>query len=103
MRISDWSSDVCSSDLGGIIVDMLCHWRYVLDNVFGHVKAVSCLGATHIKDRVDEQGNTYTCTADDSAYATFALAGDVIAHFNSSWTVRVRQIGRASCQERVYQ
>ena len=43
-------------DDGGIIVDMLCHWRYVLDNVFGKVKAVSCLGATHIPERVDEQG-----------------------------------------------
>jgi predicted dehydrogenase len=78
-------------DDGGIIVDMLCHWRYVLDNIFGKVKAVSCLGATHIKERVDEQGNRYKCTADDSAYATFELEGDVIAHFNSSWTVRVRR------------
>jgi len=78
-------------DDGGIIVDMLCHWRYVLDNIFGKVKAVSCLGATHIQERVDEQGNTYACTADDSAYATFELEGDVIAHFNSSWTVRVRR------------
>ena len=33
---------------GGIILDMLCHWRYVLDNLFGKVKAVRCLGATHI-------------------------------------------------------
>ena len=39
---------------GGIIVDMLCHWRYVLDNLFGEVKAVSCTGATHIKERIDE-------------------------------------------------
>lgn len=78
-------------DDGGIIVDMLCHWRYVLDNIFGKVKAVSCLGATHIKERVDEQGKTYKCTADDAAYATFELEGDVIAHFNSSWTVRVRR------------
>lgn len=78
-------------DDGGIIVDMLCHWRYVLDNIFGKVKAVSCLGATHIKERVDEQGKRYKCTADDSAYATFELEGDVIAHFNSSWTVRVRR------------
>lgn len=76
---------------GGIIVDMLCHWRYVLDNIFGKVKAVSCLGATHIPERVDEAGNTYKCTADDSAYATFQLENDVIAHFNSSWTVRVRR------------
>ncbi|SEI78353.1 Predicted dehydrogenase [Cyclobacterium xiamenense] len=78
-------------DDGGIIVDMLCHWRYVLDNIFGAVKAVSCTGATHIKERVDEQGQPYTCTADDAAYATFELEGDIIAHFNSSWTVRVRR------------
>jgi predicted dehydrogenase len=78
-------------DDGGIIVDMLCHWRYVLDNLFGEVKAVSCLGATHIPERVDEQGRKYKCTADDSAYATFELEGGVIAHFNSSWTVRVRR------------
>lgn len=78
-------------DDGGIIVDMLCHWRYVLDNVFGKVKAVSCLGATHIPKRVDEKGNEYSCTADDSAYATFELEGGIIAQFNSSWTVRVRR------------
>lgn len=78
-------------DDGGIIVDMLCHWRYVLDNIFGKVKAVSCMGATHIKERVDESGKTYKCTADDSAYATFQLENNVIAHFNSSWCVRVRR------------
>ncbi|MCA1659650.1 MAG: Gfo/Idh/MocA family oxidoreductase [Verrucomicrobiaceae bacterium] len=78
-------------DDGGIIVDMLCHWRYVLDNLFGKVEAVSCLGATHVKRRWDEHGKPYACTADDSAYATFQLAGGVIAHINSSWTVRVRR------------
>ena len=78
-------------DDGGIIVDMLCHWRYVLDNVFGKVKAVSCLGAIHIPQRFDEQGKAYHCTADDAAYATFELEGGIVAHFNSSWTVRVRR------------
>ncbi len=78
-------------DDGGIITDMLCHWRYLLDNVFGVVKAVSCLGATHIKERVDEQGNIYKCTADDAAYATFELANGIVVHFNSSWCVRVRR------------
>ncbi len=78
-------------DDGGIIVDMLCHWRYVLDDVFGKVKAVSCLGATHVQERVDEQGKAYKCTADDTAYATFELENGIIAHFNSSWTVRVRR------------
>lgn len=78
-------------DDGGIIIDMLCHWRYVLDNVFGKVKAVSCLGATHIPERRDEQGKPYKCTADDAAYATFELDNGIIAQFNSSWTVRVRR------------
>jgi predicted dehydrogenase len=78
-------------DGGGIILDMLCHWRYVLDNLFGEVKSVSCLGARNIATRWDENGNKYRATADDAAYATFRLAGDVVAHFNSSWCVRVRR------------
>ena len=78
-------------DGGGIIMDMLCHWRYILDNTLGSVQAVSCRGATHIERRFDEQGKPYECTADDAAYATFELEGGVIAHFNSSWCTRVRR------------
>ena len=76
---------------GGIVTDMLCHWRYVLDNIIGPVKSVSCLAATHIPKRWDENHRAYECTADDSSYATFELEGGIIAHFNSSWDVRVRR------------
>jgi predicted dehydrogenase len=76
---------------GGIILDMLCHWRYVLDNLFGNVRAVSCLGATHIPERVDERGRAYRADADDAAYATFELDTGVIVQLNSSWCVRVRR------------
>ncbi|NTF45018.1 Gfo/Idh/MocA family protein [Rhizobium rhizogenes] len=79
------------ADGGGMILDMLPHWRYVLDNLFGEVKSVSCLGATHIPSRVDESGKTYAADADDAAYATFELEGGIIAHINSSWAVRVRR------------
>ena len=79
------------ADGGGIILDMLCHWRYVLDNLFGEVKSVSCLGATHIPRRVDEAGKPYAADADDAAYATFQLEGGVIAQINSSWVTRVRR------------
>jgi len=79
------------ADGGGIILDMLPHWRYVLDNLFGEVKAVSCIGATHIPNRVDEKGQAYEADADDAAYATFQLEGGVIAHINSSWAVRVKR------------
>lgn len=76
-------------DGGGIIVDMLCHWHYVLSNLFGKIQSVSCLGATHIPERVDEHGQDYAATADDAAYATFQLENGIIAHMNSSWCVRV--------------
>ena len=71
-------------DGGGVIFDMLCHWRYVLDNLFGNVTSISCLGATHIPDRWDEHGNQYEATADDAAYATMLLENGVVAQFNSS-------------------
>jgi predicted dehydrogenase len=77
-----------AEDGGGMILDMLCHWRYVLDNTFGAVKSVSCLGATHIPERLDEAGKRYKATADDAAYATFQLDG---GHFNCSWATRVRR------------
>src|SRR5712675_1700977 len=78
-----------SEDGGGIVLDMVCHWRYVLDNLFGEVESVSCLGTTDIPERWDEKGKKYRATADDSAYATFRLKGGVIAHINMSWVTRV--------------
>ena len=78
-------------DGGGIAIDMLCHFRYVVDNLFGDIKAINCLASTHIKERVDEQGKPYKCTADDSCYSTFELDNGVIVHLNASWNVRVRR------------
>ena len=84
-----------SEDGGGIVLDMMCHWRYVLDNLFGEVQSVSCLGATHIPERWDEQGRKYRASADDAAYATLQLRGHdgepVVAQVNSSWCTRVRR------------
>jgi predicted dehydrogenase len=80
-----------AEDGGGIILDMFCHWRYVLDHLFGPVRAVSCLGAIHVPTRTDEQGRPYRATTDDAVYATFLLEGGVVAHFNCSWCTRVRR------------
>ncbi|HUX14394.1 MAG TPA: Gfo/Idh/MocA family oxidoreductase [Spirochaetia bacterium] len=76
---------------GGIMIDMFCHWRYVIDNLFGPIKALCATGATHIPKRIDERGSEYACTADDAAYGTFELESGVICQFNSSWAVRVRR------------
>ena len=78
-------------DGGGIITDMFCHWQYLLNALVGPVRSVSCCGAFHIPVRVDETGKTYRCTAEDAAFATFLCGDGVIAHFDSSWAVRVRR------------
>lgn len=78
-------------DGGGIILDMLCHWRYVLDHTFGPVRSVSCLGKTHIPKRYDENGQPYAADADDAAYATFELEGGAVVQLNSSWCTRVHR------------
>ncbi len=76
---------------GGIILDMLCHWRYVLDTVMAPVRSVSCIGANHVPERWDENGTRYDADADDAAYAHFQLDGGVVASVNSSWCTRVRR------------
>ena len=78
-------------DGGGIILDMLCHWRYVLDNLFGEVKACRCLGATHIPKRWDENGKPYAATPTTPPTRPSSSTGGVIAHINSSWCTRVRR------------
>lgn len=80
-----------TQDGGGILIDMFCHWRYVIDHTFGPVAGVFAMGATEIPQRVDERGESYTCTADDAAYAIFKTEDGVICQFNSSWTTRVRR------------
>jgi predicted dehydrogenase len=78
-----------AEDGGGVALDMFPHWHYVLENLFGPVRAVQATIRTHIPKRWDENGEEYTATADDAAYAIFELDGGVIAQFNSSWCVRV--------------
>jgi predicted dehydrogenase len=80
-----------AEDGGGIVLDMFPHWHYVLERLFGPVRAVTAVAATHVPRRVDERGEEYEATADDAAYAIFELAGGIVAQINSSWTVRVHR------------
>jgi predicted dehydrogenase len=80
-----------SEDGGGMVVDMFCHWNYVLEELFGAVEAVTARAVTHIPQRWDESGSPYDATADDAAYGIFELEGGVVAQINSSWSVRVNR------------
>jgi predicted dehydrogenase len=80
-----------AEDGGGMVLDMFCHWNYVLENLFAPVEAVTARAVTHIAQRWDENGERYDATADDAAYAIFELAGGIIAQVNSSWAVRVER------------
>jgi len=78
-------------DGGGITLDMFCHWRYILDHLFGEVKGLFSLCETQIGRRINEDGRPYKATADDAVYTLFELEGGILAHFNTSWTTRVRR------------
>jgi predicted dehydrogenase len=82
-------------DGGGMMVDMFCHWNYVLEGILGQVTSVYSQAVTHIPTRWDEAGKPYEATADDAAYAVFEVrtpTGDrVVAQINSSWATRVHR------------
>ena len=80
-----------AEDGGGMMIDMFCHWRYVIDNIFGPVKSLVAYGSTDLPERRDESGNVFPATADDSAYAMFLLEDGTMVQFNSSWCTRVRR------------
>ena len=80
-----------AEDGGGIMIDMFCHWQYVIGNLFGPIKSLVAYGNTDIPERRDENGKVYRATADDSAYAIFVLEDGTVCQFNSSWCVRVRR------------
>ncbi|GIF26054.1 putative dehydrogenase [Actinoplanes tereljensis] len=80
-----------AADGGGIVLDMFPHWHYVLEQLFGPVRAVTARAVTHIDRRWDEENTAYDATADDAAYGIFELDNGIVAQINSSWAVRVNR------------
>lgn len=78
-------------DGGGMMIDMFCHWEYLIGDLFGKIDRVLAHATTDLPERVNEAGAAYPCTADDSAYAIFVLKNGITCQFNSSWTTRVRR------------
>ena len=84
-----------AEDGGGVTIDMYPHWNYVIEGLLGEIKTVYTQTATHIPERIDENGAAYKATADDAAYGIFQVAspdGDhILVQLNSSWDVRVHR------------
>ena len=84
-----------AEDGGGMTTDMYPHWNYVIEGLLGEIKTVYTQTATHIPERIDENGAAYKATADDAAYGIFQVASpdgdDILVQLNSSWDVRVHR------------
>ena len=76
---------------GGLILDMLAHWRYIFDRLLGPIEAVSCRHMTAQPERRDEAGRPYRVDVEDHAFAIFELEGGILAQIGSSWANRVKR------------
>ncbi len=79
------------ADGGGIALDMMAHWRYMIDRLAAPVVGVSALMATAIPQRVDERGQVYTVDVEDTSHALLKLEGGAIGVITNSWATRVRR------------
>jgi predicted dehydrogenase len=78
-------------DGGGLALDMMAHWRYMIDRLVAPITSVSALMETAIPERVDEQGNRYTVDAEDTVYAMLRMQNGAIGQITNSWASRPRR------------
>ncbi len=76
---------------GGIALDMMAHWRYMIDRLAAPVTGVCALMATAIPERVDEQGRSYAVDVEDTSHALLQLAGGAVGVITNSWATRIRR------------
>lgn len=83
---------------GGIVLDMVCHWHYLLETLFGKVRRVTCAARTAISRRLDEQGVSYAPDADDTALVMCEMEDGTLAQICLTWCTRVRRDDLMSLQ-----
>jgi len=75
---------------GGILLDMYPHWRYVIETLIGRIARVASSAWTATPERVDERGEPYRVTVEDSAATLVEVEGGIFGSIASSWATRVR-------------
>jgi predicted dehydrogenase len=76
---------------GGLALDMMAHWRYMVDRLAAPVIGVSAMMSTAIPKRVDEHGQLYDVDVEDTSHALLKLAGGAVGIITNSWATRVRR------------
>jgi len=79
------------SEGGGLALDMMAHWRYMIDRLAAPIVGVSALMATAIPERVDEAGKLYTVDVEDTSHALLQLQGGAVGVITNSWATRIRR------------
>jgi len=79
------------SEGGGLALDMMAHWRYMLDRLVAPITDVCALMTTAIPERVDEAGQRYKVDAEDTNYALLRMQGGAIGVISNSWASRPRR------------
>ena len=76
---------------GGLALDMMAHWRYMIDRLASPIIGVCALMSTAIPQRVDEQGKPYAVDAEDTNYALLKLENGAVGMITNSWATRPRR------------
>ena len=79
------------SDGGGLALDMMAHWRYMIDRLVAPITGVCALMATATPERVDEQGKPYKVDAEDTVYAMLKTRDGAVGQITNSWATRPRR------------
>jgi predicted dehydrogenase len=76
---------------GGLILDMVPHWRYIVEEIVGPIARVVSAAWTATPERVDERGARYPVDVEDSCAVLVALKSGACGAILSSWATRVRR------------
>ena len=79
------------SDGGGLALDMMAHWRYMIDRLVAPVTAVSAVMSTAIPERINENGERYRVDVEDTNFALLQIQNGAVGMITNTWATRPRR------------
>src|SRR3546814_2329557 len=97
MRISDWSSDVCSSDLAWVTASTIAF-------LFGeHPQHEGLFAVTTVRNKISSEKRALVYEIEDRDGYPCVVFRAQRSKISAEELVQASEIGRASCRERVCQ